>query len=323
MVQVDAGRDRAAPVGCVSPLENLARARRGQPWHEVQVARACSALAASGAALPLARGEEVGLEHPATTGPGSPPCSAWTSSTARQVRTSQLPTCSRATAPIPGGWSGYYGHPWGWGSAGAHPGPFFPRGRSGIPLPDPRRAMGTDDPAARLGKPTTAGALRRHRQGSQGQQRPAGAHPPGRRRRHPPAYLEAGADIIETCTFNATRCRRRIRLADVAYELNVEGARLVRRLCDESTAANPAKPASAPACSAPPRAPRRSRRTERSGLPQHQLRRAGRRLLRFGQGPARRRRRHPADRDHLRHPQRQGRGVRGREAVSGSQRACR
>ncbi|WP_298618591.1 homocysteine S-methyltransferase family protein, partial [uncultured Zoogloea sp.] len=57
------------------------------------------------------------------------------------------------------------------------------------------------------------------------------------------AYLEAGADIIETCTFNATRISQaEYGLADVAYELNVEGARLVRELCDEFTAANPAKP---------------------------------------------------------------------------------
>ncbi|MBS0347679.1 MAG: methionine synthase [Proteobacteria bacterium] len=57
------------------------------------------------------------------------------------------------------------------------------------------------------------------------------------------AYLEAGADIIETCTFNATRVSQaEYGLGDVAYELNVEGARLVRQLCDEFTAANPAKP---------------------------------------------------------------------------------
>ena len=57
------------------------------------------------------------------------------------------------------------------------------------------------------------------------------------------AYLEAGADIIETNTFNATRVSQaEYGLEDLAYELNVEGARLVRQLCDEFTAANPAKP---------------------------------------------------------------------------------
>ncbi len=57
------------------------------------------------------------------------------------------------------------------------------------------------------------------------------------------AYLEAGADIIETNTFNATRVSQaEYGLDAVAYELNVEGARLVRQLCDEYTAHNPAKP---------------------------------------------------------------------------------
>ncbi len=56
-------------------------------------------------------------------------------------------------------------------------------------------------------------------------------------------YLEAGADIIETCTFNSTA----ISQADygteaVVYELNFEGARLARQACDEATAKNPAKP---------------------------------------------------------------------------------
>ena len=56
-------------------------------------------------------------------------------------------------------------------------------------------------------------------------------------------YLEAGADIIETCTFNATRVSQAdYHLSDLAYEINVEGARLVRQLCDEFTEANPAKP---------------------------------------------------------------------------------
>ncbi|HRK12529.1 MAG TPA: homocysteine S-methyltransferase family protein, partial [Thauera sp.] len=57
------------------------------------------------------------------------------------------------------------------------------------------------------------------------------------------AYLEAGADIIETNTFNATRVSQaEYGLEALAYELNVEGARLVRELCDEYTANNPAKP---------------------------------------------------------------------------------
>ena len=57
------------------------------------------------------------------------------------------------------------------------------------------------------------------------------------------AYLEAGADLIETNTFNATRVSQaEYGLEALAYELNVEGARLVRRLCDEYTAKDPARP---------------------------------------------------------------------------------
>ncbi len=56
-------------------------------------------------------------------------------------------------------------------------------------------------------------------------------------------YLEAGADIIETCTFNGTRVSQaEYGLADQAFEINVAGARLVRELCDEFTARDPAKP---------------------------------------------------------------------------------
>jgi 5-methyltetrahydrofolate--homocysteine methyltransferase len=56
-------------------------------------------------------------------------------------------------------------------------------------------------------------------------------------------YLEAGADIIETCTFNATEVSQaEYGLAELAYEINLAGARLVRELCDEYTARNPAKP---------------------------------------------------------------------------------
>lgn len=56
-------------------------------------------------------------------------------------------------------------------------------------------------------------------------------------------YLEAGADIIETNTFNGTRVSQaEYGLQDLAYEINVAGAKLVRELCDEFTAKNPAKP---------------------------------------------------------------------------------
>src|SRR5512144_289358 len=56
-------------------------------------------------------------------------------------------------------------------------------------------------------------------------------------------YLEAGADIVETNTFNSNR----ISLADygqeeLARELNAAGARLARTAADEATAQSPDKP---------------------------------------------------------------------------------
>ena len=56
-------------------------------------------------------------------------------------------------------------------------------------------------------------------------------------------YLEAGADILETCTFNSTAVSQAdYKLEAIVHELNKEGAALARKLCDEFTVANPAKP---------------------------------------------------------------------------------
>jgi len=56
-------------------------------------------------------------------------------------------------------------------------------------------------------------------------------------------YLDAGADILETCTFNSTAVSQAdYQLESLVYELNFEGARIARAVCDEFTAANPAKP---------------------------------------------------------------------------------
>lgn len=57
------------------------------------------------------------------------------------------------------------------------------------------------------------------------------------------AYLDAGSDIIETDTFNATT----ISMADYdmeefAFEINVEASRLARAIADEWTAKTPEKP---------------------------------------------------------------------------------
>src|SRR5436305_14261115 len=46
-------------------------------------------------------------------------------------------------------------------------------------------------------------------------------------------YLEAGADIVTTNTFTATRVSQAdFGLEDLAYEMNVEGARLARKAAD-------------------------------------------------------------------------------------------
>ncbi|HTC28107.1 homocysteine S-methyltransferase family protein [Dyella sp.] len=57
------------------------------------------------------------------------------------------------------------------------------------------------------------------------------------------AYLQAGADLVETNTFNSTRISQAdYHLEHLAYELNREGAKLARAACDAYTAKNPAKP---------------------------------------------------------------------------------
>ena len=56
-------------------------------------------------------------------------------------------------------------------------------------------------------------------------------------------YLAAGADIIETCTFNSTAASLDdYDMVDLAYELNLAGAKLARGVCDEFEAKTPDKP---------------------------------------------------------------------------------
>ena len=56
-------------------------------------------------------------------------------------------------------------------------------------------------------------------------------------------YLEAGADIIETNTFNATRISQAdYHTEDVVADINLAAARLARALADEYTARTPHKP---------------------------------------------------------------------------------
>ncbi|MDD5578682.1 MAG: methionine synthase [Methylobacter sp.] len=57
------------------------------------------------------------------------------------------------------------------------------------------------------------------------------------------AYFEAGSDIVETNTFNATRIAMAdYRMESLAYEINLESARLAKEAADEFTQKTPAKP---------------------------------------------------------------------------------
>ncbi len=57
------------------------------------------------------------------------------------------------------------------------------------------------------------------------------------------AYLRAGADIIETNTFNATRASLSdYDMPELAKEINVTSAQLARQAADQVTAENPSKP---------------------------------------------------------------------------------
>lgn len=56
-------------------------------------------------------------------------------------------------------------------------------------------------------------------------------------------YLLAGADIIETNTFSGTTIAMAdYHMEELVAELNYEGAKLARKVCDEITAQNPSKP---------------------------------------------------------------------------------
>ncbi|WP_291989775.1 methionine synthase [Candidatus Accumulibacter sp. ACC007] len=56
-------------------------------------------------------------------------------------------------------------------------------------------------------------------------------------------YLTAGADIIETNTFNSTSVSQAdYHLEAIVHELNVAGAQLARSVCDEFTARDPSRP---------------------------------------------------------------------------------
>ena len=57
------------------------------------------------------------------------------------------------------------------------------------------------------------------------------------------AYYQAGADIIETNSFNSTRSSQAdYRLEDITYELNLEAAKIAREVCDDMINHSPERP---------------------------------------------------------------------------------
>ena len=57
------------------------------------------------------------------------------------------------------------------------------------------------------------------------------------------AYLDAGSDIIETNTFNATKSSQAdYHLEEITYELNFEAAKLARAACDNASEVAPSRP---------------------------------------------------------------------------------
>ena len=135
------------------------------------------------------------------------------------------------------------------------------------------------------------------------------------------AYYKAGADIVSTNTFSSTSIAQAdYGLSDIAYELNCEGARLAREAANR--AAQRGRQAALRRRRARADQPHRVDLAGRrqSGLPRHHLRSAAQGLRRAGARAADRRRRPAADRDDLRHAQRQGRDLRHRRAVRGARR---
>ena len=73
-------------------------------------------------------------------------------------------------------------------------------------------------------------------------------------------YLEAGADLVETNTFTATSIAQAdYGMEDLAYEINLAGARIARAACKEFS--TPERPRFVVGSLGPPTAPPPSRRT--------------------------------------------------------------
>ncbi len=133
-------------------------------------------------------------------------------------------------------------------------------------------------------------------------------------------YLDAGADIIETNTFNASAPSQ----ADYGLEALVRELNLAvgaDRAAGGGRGGGPDRPHALRGRRARAHEPHGVALAEgqRSGLPQHELRRTGRDLCRGHARAGRRRRRHDPGRDDLRHAEREGGALRG---AAGARRAA-
>jgi hypothetical protein len=134
------------------------------------------------------------------------------------------------------------------------------------------------------------------------------------------AYLEAGADLLETNTFNSTKVSQAdYKLEHLVTELELRGREAGPRLLRRRRGARSFEAALRGGRARPDLAHRLDEPgRQRPGLPQHLLRRLARRLPGRGARAGRRRRRRGHGRDGVRHPQRQGGGVRAGNAVRGA-----
>ena len=133
-------------------------------------------------------------------------------------------------------------------------------------------------------------------------------------------YLAAGADIIETNTFNGTRISQADYGAEaLAYDINLAAARAARRAADAVMAEEPGRVRWVAGALGPTnKTASLSRDVNDPGARARHVRRAGGRLPRAGARAAGRRRRPAAGRDRVRHAQREGRALRGRAGLRGA-----